>query len=252
MKKNIRISLYIFAISTLLFLWQGCSKDSLEPANNNTGTGGSFARFTIINNYLYAVNTTSLNIYDISNPAQPNLTNSISIGEDIETIYPFKDKLFIGSATGLHIYDISNPKQPIKSTTFEHATACDPVVANDSLAFVTLRSGNDCNSYVNPGLYIIDVKDINHTKLINYEQISSPYGVGYDSTALFVCAGSEGLYVYDYTNPLILKPILHLNELNAYDVIPYNGLLLVICSTELRQYDYTTLENIKLVSILNF
>ncbi|MEO7766646.1 MAG: hypothetical protein ABIS01_04440, partial [Ferruginibacter sp.] len=69
-----------------------------------TGVGGSMARFTIVNNYLYTVGQASLAAFNISLPAEPVKENVKSIGWNIETIYPLKDKLFIGSQTGMFIY----------------------------------------------------------------------------------------------------------------------------------------------------
>ena len=44
----------------------------------------------------------------------------------------------------MQIYDNSQPEIPLTSSSFFHATSCDPVVANDSMAYVTLRTGNTC------------------------------------------------------------------------------------------------------------
>src|SRR4029078_1620255 len=96
------------------------------------GISGSMARFTIVNNYLYAVDHHSFLPISISVPAEPVAGNLISAGFDIETIYPFKNKLFLGSMGGLYIYDISQPGAPVKEGDFIHATACDPVIADDN------------------------------------------------------------------------------------------------------------------------
>ena len=74
-----------------------------------TGIAGSMSRFSIVNNYLYAVNRSSLNVLNISAVNDPQLQNTVGVGWNIETIYPFKNKLFIGSSNGMFIFDIIQP-----------------------------------------------------------------------------------------------------------------------------------------------
>src|SRR5678816_1354029 len=105
-----------------------------------TGIAGSMARFSIVNNYLYAVNISSIKVLDISAINDPQLRNTVPVGWNIETIYPFKNKLFLGSSTGMFIFDISNPLAPVREGSVAHFRACDPVVADNTYAFVTLLS----------------------------------------------------------------------------------------------------------------
>lgn len=247
---KIKIFLFLAMLSVLFFA--SCSKESVTNNPNNSGEGGSMARFVIVDNYLYSVDNTTLHIYNISQANQPVLAANVAIGMGIETIFSFKNYLFIGSTSGMFIYDISNPTNPTNSINFQHATACDPVVANDSLAFITLRGGGDCNNFVESGLYIVDIKNIYQSQQIGYLYMQSPYGLGYDGNTLFVCDGTNGLWVFDYTNPQSLTTIAHIENFTTYDVIPQDGILLVVGPDELRQYDYTNLNNINLLSTLKY
>src|SRR6188768_2548587 len=85
-----------------------------------TGIAGSMARFSIVNNYLYAVNISSINVLDISTANDPQLRNTVGAGWNIETIYPFKNKLFLGSSSGMFIFDISNPLAPAREGSVAH------------------------------------------------------------------------------------------------------------------------------------
>ena len=67
------------------------------------------ARFTIVGNYLYTVDKTDLKVFDIANPAAPVFRQTVPVGFEIETIFPFKDKLFIGSTSVVHIFSIADP-----------------------------------------------------------------------------------------------------------------------------------------------
>src|SRR5690606_9314601 len=115
-----------------------------SAASQSYGTGGSMARFTLSNEHLYAVDQSTMRVFDVENPADPTFVKPIDLGWGIETIFPFQDKLFIGSNIGMHIYDASTPNSPTRMSVFEHVQACDPVVVNEDYAFVTLRNGNTC------------------------------------------------------------------------------------------------------------
>ena len=60
----------------------------------NVGTGGSLARFKIVDQYLYVVDSHSIHIFDIKNLDNPNKLESIFAGFDIETIFS-KEQFFL-------------------------------------------------------------------------------------------------------------------------------------------------------------
>ena len=131
MLKNIKLICYTVLIA---FSFLYCSKDSSGnfAGGAPSGQGGSLARFAIVNDYLYAVDDENLNVFSISNPANPQLLRTIKVGFEIETIFPFKDKLFIGSTSVVHIFSIADPSKPAKLSQAISPTVlrrCDPVVA---------------------------------------------------------------------------------------------------------------------------
>jgi hypothetical protein len=215
------------------------------------GMGGSLARFSIVNDYLYAVDRHTLHSVSITNASDPKLVGNWPAGFDIETIYPLKDKLFIGSMGGMYIYDISNPASPVKKGNFGHARACDPVVADDNYAYVTLKAGTTCGPTENE-LQIVDIKDVTAPSLLMKYSMSGPSGLSKDGNTLFVCDGKEGLKVYnaaDYSKLVLIKQI---NNIEPVDVIAWNGNALVMTKDGLYQYDYSNLNNIHLSSRLSF
>lgn len=129
---------------------------NMAKASQSYGTGGSMARFTLMDGHLFAVDQNTLRVFDVESPAEPKFLKPIDLGWGIETIFPFDQKLFIGSNRGLHIYDASNPAAPKRMAIYEHVLSCDPVVVNEDYAFVTLRSGNFCVNGVNE-LHVLDI-----------------------------------------------------------------------------------------------
>lgn len=215
------------------------------------GVGGSMARFAIMNNYLYTVTMDKLNVFNISTPNDPQLSNAVSVGWSIETIYPFKDKLFIGSNTGMFIYGTQNAAAPDKIGSFSHARVCDPVIADDLYAFVTLRSGTTCQGFTNQ-LDILDINNLSSPTLVKSYQLTNPHGLSKDGNVLFVCDGKDGVKIYNAANVRDLKLIKNIASMNTYDVIAYSGVALVVAEDGLYQFDYSDLNNIKLLSKIGY
>lgn len=212
------------------------------------GQGGSMARFAILKNYLYAVTYTDLNVINISTPQNPAYTGKSNIGNwNIETIYPFQDKLFIGSSNGMFIYDVATPGSPAKLAQFFHATACDPVVADGKYAWVTLRTGNVCQGFSNV-LEVVNISNLTSPSLLKTYNMTNPHGLSVDGNLLFVCDGKDGLKIYNTADASDLQLIKHITGLETSDVIAWSGKALVVAKNGLYQFDYSDLNNIRLIS----
>ena len=256
---------YVWVLLLLSISFWACESDlnDISVSSDNTGVGGSYARFIIVGDYMYVVDDQSLITFDISEPANPTEVDQQAVGEQIESIFNFKDKLFIGSGEGLFIYEIMDnglPQRLSATTYFEFEIfPCDPVVANDSYAYVTLnakrRIGTDCGGSfeVNVNLLkIFDITDPRDPQLLSEYSMYAPKGVGLDGTTLFVCDDEAGLKVFDVSDPFDLKLIAHMDTFTAFDVIPLNGLLLVVGPESVYEFDYTDLNDIKLLSSFRY
>lgn len=218
---------------------------------SGAGKGGSMARFTIAGNHLYTISLSDLQVFDISNAAEPVAGSKVNLGWGIETIFPYNNKLFIGSNTGMHIYDNSNPTTPQHLSTYEHVRSCDPVVVEGDLAWVTLRSGNECMGFTNQ-LEVLDVSNPRSPQLLKVYPMDNPHGLGISESMLFLCEGAFGLKVFDIEDHMKINENLlaHFKDHDAYDVIPLGSSLLLIGKDGLYQYDYSNPVDIKLLSIM--
>ncbi|MFL5743740.1 MAG: LVIVD repeat-containing protein [Niastella sp.] len=224
------------------------SGSSAQPGKSSTGQGGSMARFTLINDYLYTVSTSELYAFNIANPREPKYVNKTVINNQaIETIYPFKNKLFIGSNQGMFIYDVSTPGNLVKEGQFVHARSCDPVIADDTRAWVTLRTGTSCGGNVNQ-LEVVNIENMANPTLIKQYGMTNPYGLGKEGNILFVCDGKDGIKVYDAADANDLKLIKRIDGMEPYDVIASNNIALVVAKDGLYQFDYSNANNIRLLS----
>ena len=217
-----------------------------EAAGTTTGQGGSLAKFKIVNDYLYAVDSHNINIFNIDNLERPQQLSSIFAGFDIETIFNRGDHLFLGSMRGMYIYNIETPDAPQFVSEFQHGTACDPVVVDDAHAYITLRAGNACGA-LDSSLQIVDITDINSPELVKSYTMDNPYGLGIINDLLFICDGSSGMKVYDKSNVEEIRLLDHFENINTFDVIPLEDHLLMIGEDVLYQYTYSE-EGIDLLS----
>ena len=215
-------------------------------SDSATGEGGSLARFKIVGKYLYAVDSHNINVFGISDLANPQDLDDVFAGFDIETIFNRGNHLFLGSMRGMYIYDITNPALPTLVSEFQHGTACDPVVVDGDYAYVTLRGGNNCGA-TESGLYIVDISTIESPELAITYPMDEPYGLGIHENRLFICDGASGLKVYDKTNINELTPLNHFKDIVTFDVIPLESHLIMVGDEVLYQYEYVE-DGIRLLS----
>ena len=225
----------------------GNSTGGVSP--NGVGIGGSMARFGIYLNTLYAVDNTTLHIFSITVPKTPVFKKDFNAGWGIETMFTVGDKMFLGSQTGMRIYDISIPNSPLYLADFWHMTGCDPVVVNGNYAYITLRGGNNCGNNVNQ-LVVVSIENITKPVELKTYPMEGPYGLGIDKNTLFICDGDAGLKVYDVADPMTINQHLlaQFTDIQAHDVIPVEGILIMIADDGLYQYDYSNVKDIKFLS----
>ena len=217
--------------------------------SNSTGVGGSMARFTIVNQYLYGLDGSNLDVVDITNESHPVAGTSISAGWGAQTLFPYKNNLFVGGRAGMYIFDLSTPDQPKLISQYEHIQSCDPVVVEGDYAYVTLYSGDLCHVDTDQ-LEVIDIKDLTKPTLVKIYPMTNPHGLGISNGTLFICDGVDGLKIFDATDPLSITDhsLAHYDKISALDIIPFDNIAMMISSEGIYQYDYSDVKNIKFLS----
>lgn len=215
------------------------------------GQGGSMARFTLMSGHLYAVDNTTLRLFNVAQADKPTFVKDIPIGWGIETIFPYKQKLFIGSMTGMYIYDASNPAAPEQMAVYQHMRACDPVVVNDDYAFVTLRSGTSCR-FGDNALHVLDISDLYAPTLVKALPMDNPHGLGLAGDHLYICEGDFGLKSFNASDVTEIgnRMTQHLKDRRSFDVIPAQRTLIVTGPDGVCQYDYSKPDELKLISCI--
>lgn len=216
------------------------------------GIGGSMARFMLNEQYLYLIaQPFRLKTVNVESTLQMTVVDSVDVSREMETLFRLENKLFIGTTTGMLIFGLDNPEMPRQISSYDHITACDPVVVDGQYAYVTLRTGTVCANGNNL-LEVIDISSIENPYLVKSYPMFNPHGLGVDGNLLFICDGAAGLKIYDKTNPMaiITNQVAHYPDFDTYDVIPLNGVLMLVGPGGIYQYDYSDPNNILQISHL--
>jgi hypothetical protein len=224
--------------------------DAANKWSTGSGTGGSMARFMLNNDFLYLIaHPWMLKTVDVEEAETMSVIDSVSVPRNMETLFKIEEKLFVGTTTGLLIYDISSAAQPRQISSYDHITACDPVVVDGQYAYVTLRTGTVCANGQNL-LEVIDISSITNPYLVKSYPMFNPHGLGVDGNLLFICDGKAGLKIYDKSDPLaiITNQLAHYPDFDTFDVIPMNGILILVGEAGIYQYSYSDPQNIVQIS----
>ncbi|MDC1324685.1 hypothetical protein N8216_01480, partial [Flavobacteriaceae bacterium] len=224
-----------------------------NEAGINIGTGGSYAKFQIYNNALYTIDDFKLNTFNITDYNSISLVSETWMGGwfggELETTFILNDYMFIGATNGMHIVGLQDEFNPIYTSSFTHATGCDPVVVEENTAYITVRGGNTCGA-IEDQLNVIDISDINSPLEYSTYFLSNPYGLGVRDQILYVC-NDEGISVFDAQNPnnIVLG---NTYNTNAKDVIPLSSHLIAVGENVIYQYNYADDFGLELISTIQF
>ena len=216
--------------------------------------GGSMACFSLVDDYLYTLTPSSIQTFNVKKADKPKRAGKTEIfGDTYETIFSNGENLFVGGQAGMYIFDLDNPNEPQLLSEYHHMQSCDPVVVEGDLAFVTLRDGNICgrNEAINR-LEIVDISNPANPRKVSSNRLSNPRGLAVDKRFVFVCDGNDGLKIIDANNPRKVRLMETYNDISStYDIIniPAKKLLILVGSKSVIQYDYSSVENLKQLSL---
>lgn len=251
MKKSIHI--YLILLLSITWGASSCSMNKDDSGSQiDSGKAGSLARFAVVGNYLYTVDPSKLHTISLADKEHPQKVAATDLGFYTETIFPYNDALLLGTDNGMFVFSLTNPAQPLQKSFFQHIRSCDPVVAENGFAFLTLNTSNQrCFNGQNQ-LQIIDINNLSNPTLVKTMDLPSPKGLDIKNDTLLVC--DNGLMVFDVSNKQAPKELFHEwfgdNAEGYRDVIWYNNTIIVIASNGLHQFRFADGGLQKLSSIL--
>jgi len=146
----------------------------------------------------------------------------------------------------MFMYSVDNPSTPAFISQYDHVNVCDPVIANNDHAFVTLRSGTECQGFTNQ-LDVLDISNVENPTLIKTYPFENPHGLSMDNNLLFICDGDYGLKVHDASDVNNIKLENNISVGKATDVIARNGRAIVITPFAVKAYSYTNANDIQFI-----
>lgn len=212
---------------------------------------GTFNKMAYAHGHLYVINDKFLTVIDDLNGF--NFVSVEEIGRRMEMIYPQDDALFIGTDRSMEIYDLFIPSQPHYKSAFQHAPACDPVLPDGDVAYVTLRNVN--NAEEENVLLVIDIKDKENPIELQEIPMLSPFGMTKIGEKLFVAEGHHGVKIFDISDQESIEEIEHISNVTAFDVIPhhkFSNVILIANPTGISQYRFESDNHFTLLSTIDF
>ncbi|MDQ0107214.1 hypothetical protein J2T02_002331 [Chitinophaga terrae (ex Kim and Jung 2007)] len=230
------------------------ANSSSQQAPQAIGKAGSMATFGLLNNHLYSIAGFTATTFNVTQSARPQREKKLDLRAFAETIFPYKHYLYMGGPTGMAIYDAINTDTLLFKGIYQHIKGCDPVIVENDLAYVTLRSGAICNTNTENVLDVLDVADPTNPKLMKSYGMSGPYGLGLATDKkLVVCEGVNGMRLLDAKDPLNISTIQLVTSVAPTDVIHEgNDIVLLVGNDGLYQFDIKDMRHPNLLSKINF
>jgi hypothetical protein len=207
--------------------------NKVVAAGSADGAGGSYATFAIIDTFLYYVDNGSLVTMSIASPAKPKQIARADLGWSVETLFPTDKYLFIGGSRGMYIMDRSGPGGPVLIGSMQHFKACDPVVVQDTMAYVTLRSGSSCGD-ARDVLLTVSIAEPSSPELVKETPLQTPYGLAVKDSLLVVASGNAGYSLFSIKDPANAALLGQWRDFDAKDFIWTGTTLFVMGFTGIR------------------
>jgi hypothetical protein len=172
--------------------------------------------FIVTGNYAYIdLNTSGVNIIDISEPTNPNVVATIGTPNYMENLYVDNSKLYMGCVI-LEIIDISNPSLPDVIGSYDDVFFSHDLVAR----------GNYVYSASCARLCVLDVSDPAHAEMVQDIPFPSElYRIDIDADCLYaIDNGTDELIIFDISDPAAPDVIARYpSEFDLYNIDAYGN-----------------------------
>lgn len=217
----------------------GAASDSTGNAGGQSNAG-STATILPYGNVAYVLDNSLLKVIDLDT-TPPEIRKATPL-DSPETLFISNDYLYIGGANGVEIFNLEDPVNPVRASTYEHMRACDPIIVEDDIGYITLRSGfsDRCRLVGANRLEIVDMSDPEFPELINTFTMTNPYGLAKTDTHLAVCEEAFGLTLLNVDDPLAVSEAVSYSDINCFDLIYNDGVLIATASDGIYQFTATS------------
>ena len=232
----------LFAPIGIAFVLGACAGASSDSTGNSGGQSNAGSTATILpyGSIAYVLDNSLLKIIDLEK-TPPEIRKAIPL-DSPETLFISNGYLYIGGENGVDIFNLEEPINPVRTSTYEHMRACDPIIVEDDIGYITLRSGfGDRCRLVGPNrLEIVDMSNPELPELINTFSMTNPYGLAKTDTHLAICEEAFGLTLLNVDDPLDISKVVNYSDINCFDLIYSDSRLIATASDGIYQFSATS------------
>lgn len=253
---------YLITLGAFLLLMASCTSTE-ENTTDIDGTtfpdvnalSGSYANLIAVGDFLYVIGETDLITYEQNEDKSLNEIDRQVLGLDLESLYYRSGVLFVGSSQRMYILSLTTDFIPVLQSRTQYSDLsgaldhCDPIVADQEVAYVSLSSSLQTNddgcgvSEVNI-VRAYDITDLNAPTEISEVTMESPKGLALDGDLLFVCESQNGLKVLDVSDPRNPTELYHFPDFETRDAVATGTSVLIVGPNNLYEYDYSDSQDI--------
>jgi len=175
----------------------------------NAGFGGNAIDIALNGSYTYVISgdyESGLWIFDISNPATPELMSSYSI-QFANSVVAGDPYVYVASGDGLLVFDPTQPTNPVLLNRLDEYDGIRLALTGQTL-FMT---GSRCDGSCDQGLYVFDISDPAAPELTGYFPTSSP-PVGLDVAGQLAAISIQNYSTEDYGGELFVLSMSDPND----------------------------------------
>lgn len=246
--------LFLLALSFIAF---SCTEVVEYDTTEDSAISGKYNTLKVIGDFIYAVTDSELVTIDNSNVEKPKEIDRQLLEGKAENLYAAENVLFIGTETDMFIFSIASNGIPFLESETAHIQwgqesnigVCDPVVAHNDIAYVTLSSlqpdnSDPCGGWISVNeLRVYDVENLQAPELLETRALSAPQGLAADGDLLFVTNLNSDTNVFEIDHEGGLQ-LINTIEGGAHNVYASDGKVMIINSKEIKQYDYSNVNDI--------
>lgn len=188
---------------------------NFQLVNHQPNIGFEMETIFPYGNKLFIGSRASMEIYDVTNPAQAVHNYQFDHATSCDPVLPTEKAAYISLRTG---------------------------------------DFTECPGNTN-ALIVLNIENLQSPKQADEIEMRSPYGMAKIGTYLFVGEGANGMTIFDATDPLDLKEIRHDSSIEAYDILEHptrTDLILIAGTSGLEQYVMDTDLGLSLQSRINY
>lgn len=156
--------------------------------------------------YAYVVEQQNVAILDVSNPANPQVLDYLSLAEPVGRVSAQNERLFVLAADGdggfLYLFDLTTPEMPVEIGVFSQLETPRSLFVRDSFVFIADAA---------LGVSIVDFSNPELLLEVGFYHLPGATELVVGETAAYVSTQTDGIHLLDISDFQNINPVGLLN-----------------------------------------